>query len=158
MPSSPGSVGFTRMAFRMSIGRPRPWPGYPRHIGLISASCSSHPRFRLWLSSDPASRRAPLLRRMVPVITVHRGLSPPEMHITTRHTRPGGLSYMCSPLMLKIASGPTKSVAGNVFRMSSRLRHSASTAVSNHTCKADLASGYFAAFSMRPRLLMTFKF
>ena len=86
MPSSPGLVGFTRVAFRMTIGHPRPWPGYPRHTGLISAtavnsptvSCSSYPRFRHQLSSDPASRRAPLPRRMVPVITVHRGLAPLE--------------------------------------------------------------------------------
>jgi hypothetical protein len=65
-------------AFRMTIGRPRPWPGYPRHLGLISASCTSRPRFRHRLSSDSASRRTPLLRRMVPVITVHGGLSPLE--------------------------------------------------------------------------------
>jgi len=56
------------MAFRMTMGHPRPWPGYPHHTGLISAAmtdviatCSSHPRFRHQLSSDPASRRAPLL-------------------------------------------------------------------------------------------------
>jgi hypothetical protein len=78
MPSSPGPVGSTGMAFRMTIGRSRPWPGYPRHTGLVSASCTSNPRFRHRLSSDPASRRAPLLRRMVPVITVHRGLAPAE--------------------------------------------------------------------------------
>ena len=78
MPSSPGPVGSTGMAFRMTIGRSRPWPGYPRHTGLVSASCTSNPRFRHRLSSDPASRLAPLLRRMVPVITVHRGLAPPE--------------------------------------------------------------------------------
>src|SRR5258707_358978 len=78
MPSSPGPVGSTRMAFRMTIGLPRPWPGYPHHTGLISASCTSYPRFRHQLSSNPASRRAPLPRRMVPVITVHRGLPPPE--------------------------------------------------------------------------------
>ena len=63
---------------RMTMGLPRPWPGYPHHTGLISASCTSRPRFRHRLSSDPALRRAPLPRRMVPVITVHRGLSPPE--------------------------------------------------------------------------------
>ena len=57
---------------------PRPWPGSPRYNGLISASCTSHPRFRHRLSSDPASRTTPLLRRMVPVITVHGGLSPLE--------------------------------------------------------------------------------
>src|SRR5947209_13721242 len=78
MPSSPGPVGSTRMAFRMTIGLPRPWPGYPHHTGLISASCTSNPRFRHRLSSDPALRRTPLPRRMVPVITVHRGLPPPE--------------------------------------------------------------------------------
>src|SRR5881296_1875102 len=78
MPSSPGPVGSTRMAFRMTIGLPRPWPGYPHHTGLISASCTSTPRFRHRLSSDPALRRTPLPRRMVPVITVHRGLPPPE--------------------------------------------------------------------------------
>src|SRR5260370_9684648 len=78
MPSSPGPGGSTRMVFRMTIGRPRPWPGYPHHTGLISASCTSHPRFRHQLSSDPASRRAPLPRRMVPVITAHRGLAPLE--------------------------------------------------------------------------------
>jgi hypothetical protein len=73
------------MAFRMTIGHPRPWPGYPRHTGLISAAMtdviatySSNPRFRHQLSSDPASRWAPLPRRMVPVITVHRGLTPLE--------------------------------------------------------------------------------
>src|SRR2546426_11872595 len=69
------------MAFRMTIGHPRPWPGYPHHTGLISASCTSNPRFRHQLSSDPASRRAPLPRRMVPVITVHRGLTPLECDI-----------------------------------------------------------------------------
>src|SRR5438876_9744165 len=78
MPSSPGPVGSTRMAFRMTIGLPRPWPGYPHHTGLISASCTSTPRFRHRHSSDPALRRTPLPRRMVPVITVHRGLPPPE--------------------------------------------------------------------------------
>src|SRR5579863_9840380 len=85
MPSSPGHVGSTGVVFRMTIGRPRPWPSCPHHAGLISATmtgviatCSSHPRLRHRLSSDPASRRAPLLRRMVPVITVHRGLPPPE--------------------------------------------------------------------------------
>jgi len=65
-------------SFRMTIGHPRPWPGDPSCKGLISASCTSHPRFRRRLSSDPASRRAPLPRRMVPVITVHGGLSPLE--------------------------------------------------------------------------------
>src|SRR3989442_10587788 len=69
------------MAFRMTIGHPRPWPGYPHHTGLVSASCTSNPRFRHQLSSDPASRRAPLPRRMVPVITVHRGLTPLECDI-----------------------------------------------------------------------------
>src|ERR1700692_3056571 len=78
MPSSPGPVGSTGEAFRMTIGRTRPWPDYPRHTGLVSASYTSNPRFRHWLSSDPASRLAPLLRRMAPVITVHRGLAPPE--------------------------------------------------------------------------------
>ena len=63
---------------RMTIGLPHPWLGDPGCKGLLSASCTSNPRFRRWLSSDPASRRAPLPRRMVPVITVHRGLSPPE--------------------------------------------------------------------------------
>src|ERR1700688_655115 len=62
----------------MTIGLPRPWPGDPRCVGLISASCTSRPRFRHQLSSDPASRRTPLPRRMVPVITVHRGLKPLE--------------------------------------------------------------------------------
>jgi hypothetical protein len=62
----------------MTIGLPRRWPGYPRHVGLISACCTSPPRFRHQLSSDPASRRAPLPRRMVPVITVHGGLAPLE--------------------------------------------------------------------------------
>src|SRR5580658_3238077 len=62
----------------MTIGHPRRWPGYPRHVGLISACCTSPPRFRHQLSSDPASRRAPLPRRMVPVITVHEGLAPLE--------------------------------------------------------------------------------
>src|ERR1700686_5823662 len=62
----------------MTIGHPRRWPGYPTHTGLISACCSSPPRFRHQLSSDPASRRAPLPRRMVPVITVHGGLAPLE--------------------------------------------------------------------------------
>src|ERR1700674_595189 len=62
----------------MTIGHPRRWPGYPHHTGLISACCSSPPRFRHQLSSDPASRRAPLPRRMVPVITVHGGLAPLE--------------------------------------------------------------------------------
>ena len=81
MPSSPGPVGSTRMAFRMTIGPPRPLPGYPRHAGLVSAPCTSNPRFRHQLSSDPASRRAPLPRRMVPVITVHRGLTPLESDI-----------------------------------------------------------------------------
>ena len=45
---------------------------------LISTSCASHPRFRHRLSSDPALRTKPLLRRMVPVITVHGGLAPLE--------------------------------------------------------------------------------
>src|ERR1700676_1575388 len=66
------------MVLRMTKGHPRPWPGLPRHAGLISASYTSHPRFRHQLSSDPASRRTPLPRRMVPVITVHRGLTPLE--------------------------------------------------------------------------------
>src|SRR5438477_13156014 len=80
------------MAFRMTMGHPRPWPGYPHHTGLISAAltdviatCSSHPRFRHQLSSDPASRRAPLLRRMVPVITVHKGLPPLNAHHYSTH-------------------------------------------------------------------------
>jgi len=72
--------------FRMTSGLSRPWRGHPNHTGLISAaaaksttvSCTSIPGFRHWLSSDPASRRAPLLSRMVPVITVQRGLPPPE--------------------------------------------------------------------------------
>src|SRR5207247_11336127 len=78
MPSSPGPVGSTRMAFRMTIGLPRPWPGYPHHTGLISAPCTSTPRFRHRLSSDPALRPTPLPRRMVPVITVHREPAHPE--------------------------------------------------------------------------------
>ena len=65
-------------AFRMTIGLSRRWPVHPRCTGLISASCTSNPRFRHRLSSDPASRRTPLPRRMVPVITVHGGLSPLE--------------------------------------------------------------------------------
>src|SRR6266849_4531698 len=69
------------MAFRMTIGHPRPWPGYPHHTGLVSTSYTSNPRFRHQLSSDPASRRAPLPRRMVPVIPVHRGLTPLECDI-----------------------------------------------------------------------------
>src|SRR5438876_233856 len=78
MHASPVPVGSNRMAFRMTIGLPRPWPDYPHHTGLISASCTSNPRLRHRLSSDPALRRTPLPRRMVPVITVHRGLPPPE--------------------------------------------------------------------------------
>ena len=78
MPSSPGSVGSTGMVFRMTIGHPRPWPGYPHHTGLVSASYTSNPRFRHQLSSDSASRRTPLLRRMVPVTTAHGGLAPLE--------------------------------------------------------------------------------
>src|SRR6202790_5058665 len=66
------------MVLRMTKGHPRPWPGLPRHAGLISASYTSYPRFRHQLSSDPASRRAPLPRRLAPVITAHRGLAPPE--------------------------------------------------------------------------------
>jgi len=62
--------------------------GLPHHTGLVSACCTSRPRFRHQLSSDPASRRAPLPRRMVPVITVHRGLSPPEC--TSLLDTPGG--------------------------------------------------------------------
>ena len=62
----------------MTVGRPLRWPGYPRHVGLISACCKSPPRFRHPLSSDPASRRAPLPGRMVPVITVHGGPAPLE--------------------------------------------------------------------------------
>src|ERR1700730_15518300 len=54
--------------FRMTIGLPRPWPGDPTLHGLVSASCTSRPKFRRRLSSDSASRRTPLLRRMVPVI------------------------------------------------------------------------------------------
>src|SRR5580693_5229128 len=84
----------------MTIGHPRRWPGYPHHTGLISAAMtdviatySSNPRFRHQLSSDPASRRTPLPRRMVPVITVHRGLTPLERDITTRHTRRNRLSH-----------------------------------------------------------------
>src|ERR1700674_2530891 len=77
------------MAFRMTIGHPRPWPGHPHHTGLISASCTSNPRFRHQLSSDPASRRAPLPIRMVPVITVHRGLAPLESDIIL--DTPGGM-------------------------------------------------------------------
>ena len=67
-------------SFRMTIGLPRPWPGDPSCKGLISASCTSNPRFRHGLSSDSASRRTPLPRprRMVPVITVHGGLPPLE--------------------------------------------------------------------------------
>jgi hypothetical protein len=64
--------------FGMTIGFPRPWPGGPTCNGLIFGFCTSNPRFRHRLSSDPASRRAPLPRRMVPVITVHGGLSPLE--------------------------------------------------------------------------------
>jgi hypothetical protein len=72
--------------FRMTIGLSRPWPGHPNHTGLISAaaancttaSCTSLPGFRHRLSSDPVPRWAPLPGRMVPVITVHRGLPPPE--------------------------------------------------------------------------------
>ena len=45
--------------------------------GLISDSCSSPPRSRHQLLSDPASRRAPLLRRPVPVYRAWRRLSPP---------------------------------------------------------------------------------
>src|SRR5436305_15320727 len=91
------------MAFRMTMGHPRPWPGYPHHTGLISAAmtdviatCSSHPRFRHQLSSDPASRRAPLLRRMVPVITVHKGLPPLNAHhYSTHQARMPVLLEMC---------------------------------------------------------------
>src|SRR5260370_29792184 len=76
----------------MTMGHPRPWPGYPHHTGLISAAmtdviatCSSHPRFRHQLSSDSVSRRTPLLRRMVPVITVHKGLPPLNAHHYSTH-------------------------------------------------------------------------
>lgn len=58
--------------------------------------------------------------------------------------------------MLKIARSPTMSVAGKHLRTPSRLFHSVSTALSNQTRKAAVASGYFAALSKSPRLLMTF--
>jgi hypothetical protein len=34
MPTSPGLVGSTGMAFRMTIGRPRPWPGTHATLAL----------------------------------------------------------------------------------------------------------------------------
>src|SRR5713226_5465927 len=89
------------MAFRMTIGHPRPWPGYPRHAGLVSAFCTSNPRFRHQLSSDPASRRTPLLRRMVPVITAHRGLAPLEC--TSLLDTPGKNAYATMELTYMIA-------------------------------------------------------
>ena len=94
------------MAFRMTIGHPRPRPGYPRHAGLVSASCTSNPRFRHQLSSDPASRRAPLPRRMVPVITVHKGLTPLESatsSVIVPAARNGILANIFRPPMSRLA-------------------------------------------------------
>jgi len=48
-------------SFRMTIGHPRPWPGDPSCKGLISASCTSHPRFRRRFSSDPPRGGHPCL-------------------------------------------------------------------------------------------------
>lgn len=41
-------------------GRPDPLLGYPHRAGLVSGSCSSCPRCRHRLPSDPGSRRQPL--------------------------------------------------------------------------------------------------
>ena len=64
--------------FRMTIGLPRPWPGDQHCKASNPLPVTSSPRFRRRLSSDPASRQTPLPGRMVPVITVHGGLSPLE--------------------------------------------------------------------------------
>ena len=111
-----------RAVFRMTIGRPRPWPGDPHYVGLVSASCTSHPGFRHRLSSDPASRRTPLPRRMVPVITVHRGLTPLEC--TSLLVTPGKLP--APPLALEwrrrqassSPAHPRRSLAMLSFRLS----------------------------------------
>jgi hypothetical protein len=58
--------------FRMTIGLPRPWPGYPSHPGLLSASCTSFPRFRHQLSrrQNYALSSKPGLRAALPRYTL----------------------------------------------------------------------------------------
>jgi hypothetical protein len=66
--------------------------GLPRRAGLLSGFCSSGPSFASLpsgrpLPSDSASRRTPLLRLAVPVITVRRGLAPPRYTTCLAHKR-----------------------------------------------------------------------
>src|SRR5262245_30156792 len=60
----------------MTIGRPRPLPGYPTTLALYPISVR---RVRVQghrLPSDPTSRWAPLPSLAVPVITARGGLAP----------------------------------------------------------------------------------
>jgi len=70
----------------------------PPHNGLVSGSCSSGLKLPSWsrtprrqrapsLPSDSASRPTPLLRRMVPLVAVHRGLAPPKHTTCVAHTK-----------------------------------------------------------------------
>src|ERR1044071_983530 len=77
MPSSP-ERGDLPMTFRMTIGLPRPWLGPHVTMALYPLLVRRFRDFVIGLLQIPPRGRAPLLRRMVPVITVHRGLAPPE--------------------------------------------------------------------------------
>src|SRR5262245_19974831 len=76
----------------MTIGRPRPLPGYPTTLALYPISVR---RVRVQghrLPSDPTSRWAPLPSLAVPVITARGGLAPLTSTTCLAHNRNGRLT------------------------------------------------------------------
>src|SRR5262245_11504386 len=81
----------------MTIGRPRPLPGYPTTLALYPISVR---RVRVQghrLPSDPTSRWAPLPSLAVPVITARGGLAPLTSTTCLAHKRVGG--GLASPVL-----------------------------------------------------------
>src|SRR5262249_40643505 len=67
----------------MTIGRPRPLPGYPTTPALYPIPVRRARVQGPQLPSDPTSRWAPLPGLAVPVITARRGLARHAWHTTT---------------------------------------------------------------------------
>src|SRR5262245_29896924 len=81
----------------MTIGRPRPLPGYPTTLALYPISVR---RVRVQghrLPSDPTSRWAPLPSLAVPVITARGGLAPLTSTTCLAHRTTGADPVQAGP-------------------------------------------------------------
>lgn len=61
--------------------------GLPHAIGLVSGFCSSGPSFASGFLQIPPRGGHPCLRLVVPVITAHRGLTPPRFTPCLAHQK-----------------------------------------------------------------------